>query len=46
MCDDWKNNFIDFYDWATNNGYKEDLTIDRINVDGDYEPSNCKWATW
>lgn len=44
VCDDW-HDFTLFYEWATTNGYKEDLTLDRINVNGNYEPSNCRWTT-
>ena len=45
MCDEWANNFKTFYCWAIANGYKEGLTIDRINVNGNYEPNNCRWVS-
>lgn len=45
VCKEWIDSFESFYDWAIKNGYKEGLSIDRIDNDGDYEPSNCQWLT-
>lgn len=45
ICDEWLSDFMNFYNWAIDNGYDEKLTIDRINNDGNYEPDNCRWLS-
>ena len=45
ICTEWLKDFMSFYNWAMANGYRKNLTIDRINPFGNYEPSNCRWVT-
>ncbi len=45
VCDEWLNDFLIFREWALTHGYSRTLSIDRIDVNGNYEPSNCRWVS-
>lgn len=47
VCDEWMgfDNFLNFYNWSIENGYKDGLQLDRIDSNGNYEPKNCRWVT-
>lgn len=45
VCSEWLQDFENFYNWSINNGYKENLTLDRVNTHDNYNPKNCRWVT-
>lgn len=46
VCDEWFNSYEAFRDWSVSNGYNDNLTLDRIDGDGNYCPENCRWVDW
>lgn len=46
ICDEWKNDFVAFMNWSYQHGYKEGLSLDRIDNEKGYCPENCRWVTW
>lgn len=45
VCEEWKNSFLSFYEWALRSGYNQGLSLDRVDNDKGYSPDNCRWAT-
>lgn len=45
VCEEWRNDYLEFKKWALENGYTDEMTIDRIDPDGDYTPKNCQFLT-